>query len=75
VRQRRDCGEQLGLDVLAGDEQLDRLDPGCTCCVDEILALDGKSPSSSRLRFCARSLRTSFSVGFDAEVIKALTRP
>ena len=34
-----------------------------------------KSPSSSRLRFCARSFRTSFSVGFDADVIRRLRLP
>jgi hypothetical protein len=28
VRQRRDLREELGLDVLPGDEQVDRLDAG-----------------------------------------------
>ena len=39
VRHRRDPGEQLRLDVLAGDEQVDRLDPSGAGRVDEILAL------------------------------------
>ena len=44
VRQRRDRGQQLRLDVLARDEQLDRLDPGGARRRDEILALDGEEP-------------------------------
>ena len=44
MRQGRDGGEQLGLDVLARDEQLDRLDPGGRRRLDQILALDGEEP-------------------------------
>ena len=44
VGQRRDGGEELGLDVLAGDEELDRLDPGGRCSVDQVLALDREEP-------------------------------
>jgi hypothetical protein len=36
VREGRDLGEQRRLDVLAGNEQVDRLDPGG---LDEILTL------------------------------------
>jgi hypothetical protein len=36
VREGRDLGEQQRLDVLAGNEQVDRLDPGG---LDEILTL------------------------------------
>ena len=39
MRQLGDRGEQLGLDVLAGDEQLDRLQTGRACRLDQILAL------------------------------------
>jgi hypothetical protein len=39
VRHRRDPGEQCRLDVLAGDEQVDRLDPRRRRRVDEILTL------------------------------------
>jgi hypothetical protein len=41
VRGRRHLGEQRRLDVLAGDEQLDRLGRRG---VDEILALTGEEP-------------------------------
>jgi hypothetical protein len=44
MRERRDPREQLGLDRLAGDEQLDRLDPGRRGGCDEVLALDGEEP-------------------------------
>ena len=44
VRQRRELGEQLRLDGLAGDEQLDRLDPCRARRLDEILALDDEEP-------------------------------
>jgi hypothetical protein len=40
MRERRDLGEQRGLDVLPSDEQLDRLD----AVGDEILPLDGEQP-------------------------------
>jgi hypothetical protein len=41
VRERGDLSQELGRDVLAGDEQLDRLDVGRG---DEILALDDEKP-------------------------------
>jgi len=37
VRERRDLGQERGLDVLARDEQVDRLDPAGR--LDEILTL------------------------------------
>ena len=40
VPERRDLGEELGNDVLAGDEEFDRLDPGGRRGLDQILALD-----------------------------------
>jgi len=40
----RDGGEELGLDGLAGDEELDRFDPGRRGCVDQVLALDREEP-------------------------------
>jgi len=40
MREGRDLGEQGGLDRLARDQQLDRFDPRCRRCVDEVLALD-----------------------------------
>jgi hypothetical protein len=42
VRERRDLREQRRLDVLARDQQLDRLDAGG--CLDEILPLDDEQP-------------------------------
>jgi hypothetical protein len=42
VRECRDLREQLGRDVLAGDEQLDRLE--IAGCVDEVLPLDCEQP-------------------------------
>ena len=39
MRQRRDAGEQLGLDRLARDQELDRLDARLEGGVDEVLAL------------------------------------
>ena len=70
---RGGCGasrlrEQLGLDVLAGDEQLDRLDAGRARRLDEILALADEQARLVALA-ASRSLRTSFSRGLDAEVI------
>jgi len=44
VRERRDLGEQLRRDGLAGDEQVDRRDPGSARRVDEILALRDEQP-------------------------------
>jgi len=44
VPERRHLGEQRRLDVLAGDEQLDRLDSGVARGVDEILALGDEQP-------------------------------
>jgi hypothetical protein len=38
--ERRDLGEQSGLDVLPGDQLLDLFEPGVTRGVDEIFALD-----------------------------------
>jgi hypothetical protein len=37
--QRRELGEQLGRDVLAGRERLDRLDPGFPRRLQQVLAL------------------------------------
>ena len=42
--QRRDRGEELWLDALAGDEELDRLDAGRRGGVDQVLALDREEP-------------------------------
>jgi hypothetical protein len=42
--ERRDLGKQRGLDVLAGDQQLDRLDAGGQSRVDEILTLRDEQP-------------------------------
>ena len=50
VRQRRELGEQLGRHRLAGDEQLDRLDPRRARRVDEILALDDEQALALALR-------------------------
>jgi hypothetical protein len=44
MRQGGDGGQQLWLDVLAGDEKLDRLDSRRARRLDEILALDGEEP-------------------------------
>ena len=44
VRERREAREQLGLDGLAGDQQVHRLDPGCLRGLDEILAFDREEP-------------------------------
>jgi hypothetical protein len=42
MRERRDVGEQRRLDVLARDEQLDRLEVGGS--LDEVLPLDREQP-------------------------------
>jgi hypothetical protein len=44
MTERRDAVKELGGDVLAGDEQLDRLDAGRRRSVDEILPLGGEEP-------------------------------
>jgi hypothetical protein len=44
VSKRRDAGEQLRLDRLAGDEQVSRLDPGRDRCIDEVLTLGYEQP-------------------------------
>ena len=44
MSQRRDGGEQLGLDRLARNEELDRLDPGGRCRLDQVLTLDREEP-------------------------------
>jgi hypothetical protein len=44
MSERRDLPQQSRLDVLPRDEQLDRLDAGRTCGVDEILALRDEQP-------------------------------
>jgi hypothetical protein len=44
MSQGRDGCEQLGLDRLARDKQLDRLDPGDRCGLDQVLALDREEP-------------------------------
>jgi hypothetical protein len=52
MSERRYLGEELRQDVLAGDEQLDRLDADGRCSLDEILALDREE--SGRLALLAR---------------------
>jgi hypothetical protein len=42
VTERRDLAEELRQDVLARDEELDRLDPGGRRGLDQIFALDGE---------------------------------
>jgi hypothetical protein len=42
MRERRDLREQRRLDVLARDQQLDRLDAGGR--LDQVLPLDGEQP-------------------------------
>ena len=44
MRERRDLGEQLRLDVLAGDEQVDGLDPRGARGGDEVLPLGDEQP-------------------------------
>jgi hypothetical protein len=44
VPERRHLGEQRGLDVLAGDEDVDRLEAGIECRVDEILSFREEEP-------------------------------
>ena len=44
VRERRELGDERRLDVLAGDEQVDRLDAGSARGLDEILALADEQP-------------------------------
>jgi hypothetical protein len=44
VPKRRHLRKQLRRDVLAGDEQLDRLDSGCRRCLDEVLAFGREEP-------------------------------
>jgi len=44
VRERRHLGEELGLDVLACDEPVDRLEPRCRTGVGEIFPLDDEQP-------------------------------
>jgi hypothetical protein len=56
VRQRRDAGEELGLDRLACDEKLDRLDPGRRSGVDQVLTLDGEEPELLALAFLREEL-------------------
>ena len=56
VGQRRDGGKELGLDALAGDEELDRLDSGRRCGIDQILALDRKEPELLALAFLREEL-------------------
>jgi hypothetical protein len=50
VRERRDLGERLGRHRLAGDEKVDRLDPGRLRGLDEVLALDDEEPLTVALR-------------------------
>jgi len=42
--ERRDLGQKRRLDVLSGDEQLDRLDPGVERRVHEILTFRDEEP-------------------------------
>ena len=44
VTERRQLGDESRLDVLARDEQLDRLDAGGSRGVDEVLALADEEP-------------------------------
>jgi hypothetical protein len=44
MRERRYLREQVRLDVVAGEQQLDRLDPYCRRGADEIFALDEEEP-------------------------------
>jgi hypothetical protein len=44
VRERRHLGEQLRRHVLAGDEDVRRLEPGSEPGLDEILSLDREPP-------------------------------
>ena len=50
VRHRRELGEHLGRHRLAGDEEVDRLDPGRLRRLDEILTLDDEEPLALTLR-------------------------
>ena len=43
--ERRHLAEKLGEDVLAGHQQLDRLDSSVAGGLHEILALDGEEPA------------------------------
>jgi hypothetical protein len=56
VRERGHLGEQVRLDRLAGDEQLDRLDPGGCCGLDEVLTLDREEPELLALAFLRQEL-------------------
>ena len=56
MSQRRDGGEQLGLDRLARNEELDRLDPGSRCGLDEVLTLDCEEPELLALPFLRQEL-------------------
>jgi len=40
----RDLGQERRLDVLAGDEELNRLDAGVDCRLDEILTFRDEEP-------------------------------
>jgi hypothetical protein len=42
VSERRHLGQELGQDVFPRDQELDRLDLGGRCGLDQILALDRK---------------------------------
>ena len=44
MSERRHLGEQPRLDVVARDEQLDRLDPCRRGRIDEVLSLDEEEP-------------------------------
>ena len=44
MAERRHLGERGRVDVVAGDEQFDRLDPGAARRIDEILALAHEQP-------------------------------
>ena len=56
MSQRRDGGEQLGLDRLARNEELDRLDPGGRCGLDQVLTLDREEPELLALAFLRQEL-------------------
>ena len=56
MSQRRDGGEQLRLDRLARNEELDRLDPGGGCGLDQVLTLDREEPELLALAFLRQEL-------------------
>ena len=68
--ERRDGGEQLGLDVLPGDEQVGGLDPGGERRVDQVLALADEQPELRPADACSPAAGSA-SAGGSGEVIIA----